>query len=125
MSRNEPLMIEDAVGDAAPEIFALTDEQILGMEPEGQGVDAASSGPQQLNGNQDPSTAAARNQKSAQPGMAVPQEMAQEPPGWLAQEMKDPWVGKRRGSCGKACRGRSGRRRLIGRRLLRRRMRGR
>jgi len=26
--------------------------------------------------------------------MAVPQEVAQEPPGWLAREMKDPWVGE-------------------------------
>ena len=72
----------------ANEVFALTDEQILGMEAEGQGV------------AEDPSRAAATRSgstrddgKSAQPGMAVPQELAQEPPGWLAREMKDPWVG--------------------------------
>jgi len=86
---------------ATNEVFALTDEQILGMEPEGQEVDDSSSSRENLNSSQRPSTSAATtaasardDTKSAQPGMAVPQEMAQEPPGWLAQEMKDPWVGE-------------------------------
>ena len=35
MLGNDPLMIEDASGNAAPEMFALTDEQILELEPEG------------------------------------------------------------------------------------------
>ena len=49
MSGNEPLMIEDAGGSAAQEIFALTDEQILGLEAEGQDVESGTSSREQGN----------------------------------------------------------------------------
>jgi len=119
MSGNDPLMIEDGGGSVAAEIFALTDEQILGMEVEGQEVEADPSSRESANSSQGPSTAAAtaaasarddkeerrrrssqstssreelsvQDGKNAQPGMAVPQE----PPAWLAREMSDPWVGE-------------------------------
>jgi len=108
MSGNDPLMIEDFGGTVAPEIFALTDEQILGMEPEGQEAEDSSFSRDAVNGRQGPSTAAATaaasarddsgskngvsggEGKSAQAGVPVPPE----PPAWLAREMKDPWVGE-------------------------------
>jgi hypothetical protein len=88
MSGNEPLMIEDGLGNAAPEIFALTDEQILGLEPEGQEVGGRKDLTPEVVSNRD--RVAEHDGKSAQPGMAVPQD----PPAWLAREMKDPWVGE-------------------------------
>jgi hypothetical protein len=101
MRGNESLMLGDAGESAALEIFALTDEQILGMEPEGQEVDDSSSSREHFSNSQCPSTSAATtaasardDAKSAQPGMAVPRGLAQEPPEWLAREMKDPWVGE-------------------------------
>jgi hypothetical protein len=101
MSGNDSFVIEDVGGNSEPEIFALTDEQILGMEAEGQDTEGASSSREVMNGSQGPSTAAATaastardDRGSAQPGMAVPHELAQEPPAWLAREMKDPWVGE-------------------------------
>jgi hypothetical protein len=102
MSGNESLIIEDAGGNAAPEIFALTDEQILGMEPRGQEAENGSKSPEQMNDRGDGAKGLtpegvsyrdevrARDGKSAQAGVPVPQE----PPGWLAREMKDPWVGE-------------------------------
>jgi len=107
MSGNEPLMIEDAGGIATPEIFALTDEQILGMEADGLEVEPNPTSHELANSSHGPSTAAATaaasarddrrsnnsaiddDGKSAQPGMAA----LQQPPAWLAREMKDPWVG--------------------------------
>jgi len=100
-----------------PEVFALTDEQILGMEPEGQEVENGSAGREQVNERGDAGKnltpegvsykdrAVSRDGKGAQPGIipqnardgaavAVPQELPQEPPLWLAREMKDPWVGE-------------------------------
>jgi hypothetical protein len=106
MRGNESLMIQDAGGNAVPEIFALTDEQILGMEAEGQEAENGSTSQAQINDRGDAAKgltpegvsyrdgASGRDGKSAQPGMAVPRESAQEPPGWLAREMKDPWVGE-------------------------------
>jgi hypothetical protein len=105
MSGNEPLMIVDVGGNSAPEIFALTDEQILELEPEGQEAERGSAGREQGNdrgvggetltpeGVSYRDGVATRDGKGAQLGMAVPQELAQEPPGWLAREMKDPWAG--------------------------------
>ncbi len=95
MSGNEPVMIGESGGSAAPEIFALTDEQILGMEAEGQEVEGDSLSRVQANAGQGPSTAAANAAASARDDSLerIAATVAQEPPGWLAREMKDPWVG--------------------------------
>jgi len=115
MGGNEPLMIENVEGSATPEIFALTDEQILGMELEGLEVESASTTGDAVNASQGPSTTAATAAASArddrtekgrlrdarsEPGDAgeplTPEGVSYsaEPPGWLAREMKDPWVGE-------------------------------
>ncbi len=84
----------------ANEVFALTDEQILGMEPQEEEVASGErNASQHLPAVAATATASARDgekgaqalreNSSGQAGMAVPQE----PPGWLAREMKDPWVG--------------------------------
>src|SRR5882762_9991139 len=65
MSGNDPLMIEDFGGTVAPEIFALTDEQILGMEPEGQEVEPTPSSREQVSASQGPLTTAATAAASA------------------------------------------------------------
>ncbi len=96
------------------DLFALTDEQILGIEPEAQDVEQ--SAPPQPTRTQESSQvapaslptgspSASQNEQSrleadatqapgpgrgAQPGLAVPQE----PPPWLAAQMKDPWSGE-------------------------------
>src|ERR1700676_1205862 len=89
----------------ANEVFALTDEQILEIEPEGREAENGSTSWEQVNDRGDAGKnltpegvsyrdgASRGDGKSAQPGMVVPQELPQEPPGWLAREMKDPWVG--------------------------------
>ncbi len=98
-----------------PDVFALTDEQILGIEAEGQEAEGDSSSHELANASHGPSTPAANaaasapfdtaqgrrddsvilgDAKSAQARVPVPQEIAQEPPAWLAREMKDPWVGE-------------------------------
>ncbi len=80
MSGNEILMLQD--GGARGEVFALTDEQILGVEEEvaeREGSEGRPEGrPVHGEGN-------AREDASPQ--------IAGEAPGWLAREMKDPWVG--------------------------------
>jgi len=85
-----------------PEVFALTDEQILGLEPEGQDVQNGSARGEQISDRGDAAKGLTpegvsyrdgtvlQDGKDAQPGMAVPPE----PPAWLAREMKDPWVGE-------------------------------
>ncbi|HTA57463.1 MAG TPA: hypothetical protein VK805_04885 [Candidatus Baltobacteraceae bacterium] len=96
------------------EVFALTDEQILGMEAEGQDVEPNPSSREQLIASHGPSTTAATAAASArddrtekgrlrdarsEPGDAgeslTPEGVSYsaEPPAWLAREMKDPWVG--------------------------------
>ena len=93
-----------------PEVFALTDEQILELEPEGPDVQNGSARGEQVSDRGDGAknltpegvsyreVAGSEEGKNAQPprengsgqaGMAV----LQEPPAWLAREMKDPWVG--------------------------------
>ena len=92
-----------------PEVFALTDEQILGMESEGQEAENGSAAREEVNNRGDAGKGLTREGvsyrdsvagegKAGQPprenssghaGMAVPQE----PPRWLAREMKDPSVG--------------------------------
>src|SRR5689334_17256656 len=117
MTLNDSLMqATEHLDTAGREVFALTDEQILELEPEGQEVESNPSSGDMAHASQGPSTEAAtaaasapfdtaqgsrddrgstdgistQTGKSAQPGMAVPQE----PPAWLAREMKDPWVGE-------------------------------
>ncbi|HET7107828.1 MAG TPA: hypothetical protein VFI38_13540 [Candidatus Acidoferrum sp.] len=77
------------------EVFALTDEQILGMEAEGQDVEADPSSGEMAHAGHGPSTAAATAADSARDdnGARNGAVAAQEPPAWLAREMKDPWVG--------------------------------
>src|SRR6266849_698533 len=97
------------------DLFALTDEQILEIEPEAQDVEL-SDGQPSTSGQEPPHEApaslpagsaqtlqnknrldqdrgAAQNtnaEPAAQPGVAVPKE----PPAWLAAQMKDPWNGE-------------------------------
>ncbi len=99
----------------AREIFALTDEQILEIEPETQDAEVSSAhvtaagkgstavAPASLpagssaiahaepNGLKAGATQAPQGtENSAQPGVAVPLD----PPPWLAAQMKDPWSGE-------------------------------
>ena len=105
-----------------PAVFALTDEQILGMEAEAQEAEPNPSSRELANSSQGPSTAVATaaastpfdsaqgkrddrrsadgvsalDGKSAEAGMpfaAQGKPVPHEPPTWLAREMKDPWVG--------------------------------
>jgi hypothetical protein len=86
MNGNEPLMIDDVGGNSAPEIFALTDEQILELEPEGREAENGSTGREKVNDRGDAG-------KNLTPEGVSYSGVAQEPPAWLAREMKDPWVG--------------------------------
>ncbi|HEV2195048.1 MAG TPA: hypothetical protein VGR55_05680 [Candidatus Acidoferrum sp.] len=90
----------------AQDLFVLTDEQILEIEPEGAdtapvgqpflAVPAQSEEIVDAKLSPDPSRSAASesatqtNQQNAQAGMPVPPE----PPPWLAAQMKDPWSGE-------------------------------
>jgi len=97
------------------DLFALTDEQILEIEPEAQDVQV-SGGPNSAAGRdaqadaarpdsayrspasaqqkdsrpEAESTQSQSTERGIQPGLAVPQE----PPAWLAAQMKDPWTGE-------------------------------
>src|SRR5216684_2478903 len=83
---------------AGTEAFALTDEQILELEPEGMDFQNGSAQGEQISDQGDAAKgltpegvsyrdgAGSQGGKGAQPGMTVP-------PAWLAREMKDPWVG--------------------------------
>ncbi len=108
----ETVASQSEMQGAGREVFALTDEQILGMEPEG--VPGTALTDEQLLG--DPGTSAERgagegtadgktatgesarqgfaepgkaSEKQAQTGVSVPQA----PPQWLAERMRDPWHG--------------------------------
>src|SRR5260370_39886243 len=94
---------------SAHDLFALSDEQILEIEPEAEVVgqqvsvtpaeqtslsangDAGAAAAPPVTGRQSPVTSqqAADQGARAQPGLAVPLE----PPAWLAAQMKDPWGG--------------------------------
>ena len=81
---------------AGPEVFVLTDEQILGIEAEGPEVESSPRGEQGERGGSEgkgtfdgKSAQPPRESGSGQAGMAVPQEA----PGWLVERMRDPWVG--------------------------------
>ncbi len=87
------------------ELFALTDEQILGIEPEGaaaapveqpllavperHGDAARTASETNPNGIATSSRSIDNTQQSAQARVPV----VQEPPAWLAAQMKDPWTG--------------------------------
>jgi hypothetical protein len=96
-------------GTSAHDLFALSDEQILEIEPEGEAagqqvsVAPAERLPASANGNA--GTAAAASATSHQPPVTSHQSTDQstgaqpqldvplEPPAWLAAQMKDPWSG--------------------------------
>ena len=80
---------------AEKDVFALTDEQILGMGEEAQKVESNPSRGDMAHASQGPSTTAATAAASARDDSVehTAATAAQEPPGWLAREMKDPWVG--------------------------------
>jgi hypothetical protein len=98
MSGNESLMIEDAGGNAARDAFALTDEQILGIEEESVAPDAPTS-----NGElaREAASAGRAEKADTQTAKSLGTQDSQqrigdlpgEAPGWLAERMKDPWVG--------------------------------
>jgi hypothetical protein len=90
-----------SIGVSAPhDLFALTDEQILEIEPEVQRSSAdvqpeskrdSSVAPLPRNGDPQagsPDAAATSHQSP------VTSHVSQEPPEWLAQRMKDPWNGE-------------------------------
>jgi hypothetical protein len=98
MGGNDSLMIEEFAASPAREVFALTDEQILGLEPEEVLTDhAGDTKGSTTEGNRrgavaetlPPDNPSQGARKGAQAGLPTPQE----PPAWLAREMKDPWVG--------------------------------
>ena len=90
----------------AHDLFVLTDEQILEIEPEAadaapvgqpflavqaQTAETASAKPSPESPHDaTPENASQLRRPNAQPGMAVPPE----PPPWLAAQMKDPWSGE-------------------------------
>src|SRR5271169_945775 len=86
----------------AHELFALTDEQILEIEPDSAPVE------QPLLAVPTPRAGAAKTDPAAAPNSATPQSEPEnkghaaqagvpvlpEPPPWLAAQMKDPWTGE-------------------------------
>lgn len=89
---------------AMHDLFALTDEQILEIEPEAQDVQVSSSPqPAAASGQPNergPETRSTQAQSAASAAQALPASgqaglaVAQEPPAWLAAQMKDPWTGE-------------------------------
>src|SRR5260370_15967871 len=93
-------------GESTPhDLFALTDEQILEIEPEAQDVELSNAPPPgrtQESSQVAPaslqagSNATAQNERRPDPNLIVspPSAAAPEPPPWLAAQMKDPWSGE-------------------------------
>src|SRR5712692_2249923 len=93
-------------GESAPQdLFALTDEQILDIQPEAYNVVVQSSAADvQLESRRDSSAASLTRNDGSQAGSPdaaatnhqspVTSHVPQEPPEWLAQRMKDPWNGE-------------------------------
>src|SRR5208337_4884322 len=80
-----------ATTSAAHDLFALTDEQILGMEPHTEVASGSLLTDEQL--LEDAGTSTEQGKASAmqaQTGVSVPQA----PPQWLAERMRDPWHGE-------------------------------
>ena len=80
--------------DAGRELFALTDEQILEIEPEGRGEAAATAAPAELEAA-DASTASgavagAATTGAGSAGLTAAVAPGAEPPKWLAEVMADP-----------------------------------
>src|SRR5215475_13143154 len=89
---------------SAHELFALTDEQILGIEPADASEAASVEQPllavpavdnrqeTSARGNEQPGhmDPASVSEKPAQARVPV---LLTEPPAWLARQMKDPWIG--------------------------------
>src|SRR5260370_28720988 len=106
MQTNQQLLHDaasSANGQSTPhDLFALTDEQILEIEPEVQEVQRSSADVQPESKRD---TSAARLPRNGDPQAGSPDAGAtsheppatshvpQEPPEWLAQRMKDPWKG--------------------------------
>src|SRR5271165_836419 len=106
MSVVDPILQEMAGTGAGSDVFALTDEQIVGMgedtggpgapgraEIEEGSLTAATKGAASVRddgvGNEANGKLGAGDGKGAQAGVPVPQEV----PPWLAESMKDPWHG--------------------------------
>jgi hypothetical protein len=81
----------------AHELFVLTDEQILEIEPEAPiapaSLPASSSEGTQAERRPDPNRGATQQQPSATPAAQSSASQEAEPPAWLAAQMRDPWSG--------------------------------
>lgn len=76
---------------AGPDVFAMTDEQILGMEPD----EAAAPSAEESANLGEQSTARTTTGTSSTTETRTPARASQsEPPRWLAERMRDPWVGE-------------------------------
>jgi hypothetical protein len=91
-----------ALTAARPDVFALTDEQILELEPEegpGERIDQLEVEPTATVREESEGRSKVRPLQEERAGAgrqdagATGEKNAQEPPGWLAREMKDRWVG--------------------------------
>jgi hypothetical protein len=92
---------------APQELFALTDEQILEIEPESKGAESSAQdfvnngqkpgGDRESRDRQEESTPRAEALHETRPDLAKTETSdvaAPEPPEWLAQRMRDPWNGE-------------------------------
>jgi len=69
------------------DVFALTDEQIVGMEPEGEAQSA------QVSGRDDKGERGEKTSRRSEDRPIHESKNAAVPPKWLEREMNDPWVG--------------------------------
>ena len=97
MGGNENLVMADITDGAGREVFALTDEQILEIEPEAMGGEEGKSlaGAREDRGENEKARDDRKEQDDVGKGLR-PEGLSYraEPPRWLAREMKDPWVGE-------------------------------
>ena len=78
--------------DAGRDVFVLTDEQIIGLEPEAQ-VDADANDSGAAGGNVNAPGATKRDTQTQPTTTHAGAVATQEAPGWLQERMKDPWHG--------------------------------